>query len=147
MVWGFFKIITPFIDPVTREKLKFNEDMKAYVPPEQLWSADWGGDMDFEYEHDVYWPALNELCRERREEKKRRWEAGGKEVGELEEYLAGGTDESVKGIKYEAGKEGEKGEKGENEVSSVEEKLAETKLEDANEEATPLEAGARYALT
>lgn len=112
---------------MTREKLKFNEDMKQYVPAEQLWSADWGGDLDFEYDHGVYWAALNDKCRQRREEKIRRWEAGGKEVGELEEYLAGGTDTSVKGLKYgvpvDAG------------VVDVQEKLAETTLEETKGEA------------
>jgi len=108
---------------VTREKLKFNEDMKQYVPPEQLWSLDWGGDMDFEYDHETYWPALNELCRQKREDKFRRWEAAGKEIGESEDYLAGGTDVSVKGVKFEA-KDGKDG------VKEVEEKLAETKLEE-----------------
>lgn len=103
IVWGFFKIITPFIDPVTREKLKFNEDMKQYVPAEQLWSSDWGGDMDFEYEHDVYWPSLNELCKQRRESKLARWRAAGSIIGESEDYLAGGTDTSVTGFKYEGG--------------------------------------------
>ncbi|ODA79170.1 hypothetical protein RJ55_04762 [Drechmeria coniospora] len=101
IVWGFFKIITPFIDPVTRDKLKFNEDMKQYVPPEQLWSADWGGEMDFEYDHDVYWPALNDMCRRKRHARMARWEAAGKQIGESEEYLAGGTDESVTGFRYE----------------------------------------------
>jgi hypothetical protein len=120
-VWGFFKIITPFIDPVTREKLKFNEDMKQYVPPEQLWSMDWGGEMDFEYDHETYWPALNELCRQKREEKFRRWEAAGKEIGESEDYLTGGTDVSAKGFKFGGEKDA---------VQDVEEKLAATKLEE-----------------
>ncbi|KAJ6789228.1 hypothetical protein PWT90_05838 [Aphanocladium album] len=105
IVWGFFKIITPFIDPVTRDKLKFNEDMKQYVPAEQLWSEDWAGQMDFEYDHDTYWPALNELCRQRREAKMARWTAAGQVIGESEDYLAGGTDTSVTGFKYE-GEEG-----------------------------------------
>lgn len=122
IVWGFFKIITPFIDPVTREKLKFNEDMKQYVPPEQLWSLDWGGDMDFEYDHATYWPALNEMCKQRREERLRRWEAAGKEVGESEDYLAGGTDVSVKGVKFGG------------DVDGVAEKLAETGLESIAEQ-------------
>src|SRR5579871_4446538 len=28
----FFKLISPFIDPNTREKLKFNENLREYVP-------------------------------------------------------------------------------------------------------------------
>ncbi|OAA41661.1 CRAL/TRIO domain-containing protein [Metarhizium rileyi] len=100
IVWGFFKIIKPFMHPVTREKLKFNEDMRQFVPPSQLWSTDWNGDMDFEYDHAVYWPALIEMCRRRRDERMARWKAAGSLVGESEDYLAGGTDESVSGFRY-----------------------------------------------
>ncbi|KAI6784917.1 uncharacterized protein J7T54_008011 [Emericellopsis cladophorae] len=126
VVWGFFKIITPFIDPITREKLKFNEDMKAYVPAEHLWSEDWAGNMDFEYDHDTYWPALNEMCKQRREEKQRRWEAGGKIIGESEDYLTGGTNVSAEGVGYsmEAGKQVE-------DVDAVGEKLATVTLQDS----------------
>ncbi|KAI1861233.1 uncharacterized protein JN550_011055 [Neoarthrinium moseri] len=88
VVWGFFKLITPFIDPLTREKLKFNEDMSQYVPKEQLWT-EFMGDLNFEYDHATYWPALTKLCAERREAKRQRWEAGGKHIGELEDYLTG----------------------------------------------------------
>ena len=135
IVWGFFKIITPFIDPVTREKLKFNEDMKQYVPAEQLWSSDWGGNFDFEYDHEVYWPALNELCRKKREEKLARWIAGGKIIGESEEYLAGGTDISIKGAKYDSeqvknGDATEGKESKEKDVDELGEKLATTELKE-----------------
>ncbi|KAK8110512.1 CRAL/TRIO domain-containing protein [Apiospora kogelbergensis] len=76
MVWGFFKLITPFIDPITREKI-------------QLWK-EFGGEADFEYDHATYWPALTKMCEERRAERKEKWELGGKHIGELEDYLAGG---------------------------------------------------------
>lgn len=52
-------MITPFIDPVTKSKLKFNEDTRQHVPPQQLWK-EFSGDLDFEYDHDVYWPAFNQ---------------------------------------------------------------------------------------
>lgn len=94
LVWGFFKLITPFIDPVTRDKLKFNEDMTKYVPKEQLW-AEWGGDLQFDYEHAEYWPALVELCAQRRADRVRRWELGGKQIGELEDYLSGRVEVGV----------------------------------------------------
>ncbi|KAK1760410.1 CRAL-TRIO domain-containing protein [Echria macrotheca] len=88
VIQGFFKLITPFIDPHTREKLKFNEDMKKYVPNEQLWTT-FNGALDFEYDHAVYWPALTKLAAERREARRQRWIAGGKQIGESEDYLAG----------------------------------------------------------
>ncbi|KJZ71774.1 hypothetical protein HIM_08859 [Hirsutella minnesotensis 3608] len=125
LVSGFFKIIQPFIDPVTREKLKFNEDMKQYVPPEQLWSADWGGQLDFEYDHETYWPALHKMCQKRRDDKAARWAAAGKVIGESEEYLAGGTDVSVTGFRFENGGS----EHEETDVDAVDEKLAATRLD------------------
>ncbi|ROT38967.1 CRAL/TRIO domain-containing protein [Sodiomyces alkalinus F11] len=90
VVWGFFKLITPFIDPLTREKLKFNEDMRQYVPKEQLWAEFSDGSLEFEYDHSVYWPALVKLCEEKRASRTERWIAGGKHIGEYEDYLAGG---------------------------------------------------------
>ncbi|KAI1076317.1 CRAL/TRIO domain-containing protein [Whalleya microplaca] len=95
VVWGFFKLITPFIDPLTREKLKFNEDMTQFVPKEQLWTEFKGGELQFEYDHDVYWPALQKLCGEKRAEWVRRWEAGGKQIGEKEGYLKGHDQQGV----------------------------------------------------
>ncbi|KAI8622979.1 CRAL-TRIO domain-containing protein [Xylariaceae sp. FL1651] len=89
VVWGFFKLITPFIDPLTKEKIKFNEDMTQYVPSGQLLREYKGGELQFEYDHSVYWPALQKLCSERRAERLQRWEAGGRQIGESEDYLKG----------------------------------------------------------
>ncbi|KAL2059165.1 hypothetical protein ABVK25_000457 [Lepraria finkii] len=88
LIWGFFKIITPFIDPTTKEKMKFDEDLTKIVPPAQLLKK-FGGDVDFEYDHEKYWPALNGLAEARRKEMRERWEAGGNRVGESEEFLRG----------------------------------------------------------
>lgn len=94
VVWGFFKLITPFIDPLTREKLKFNEDMSQYVPAEHLWT-EFSGVLEFDYDHATYWPALQKMCEERRAERERRWIAGGKQIGELEDYLTGHVAQGV----------------------------------------------------
>lgn len=94
--------------------------MKQYVPAEQLWSEDWTGQMDFEYDHDTYWSTLNELCEQRREAKMARWAAAGKVIGESEDYLAGGNDVSVTGLTYEA--------IGEN--AGLDEKMAATTLDE-----------------
>lgn len=90
----FLKLITPFIDPLTRQKLHFNEDVGLYVPREQLWT-ELGGDMEFEYDHDAYWPELNRLCKERAIKHKSRWEAAGKQYGASELYLKGDDSSSL----------------------------------------------------
>lgn len=123
VVWGFFKLITPFIDPLTREKLKFNEDMRQYVPKEQLAAEFSDGDLQFEYDHSTYWPALMKLCAERREAKTQRWVAGGKLIGEHEDYLAGGKETGAGGQQPKA----------DGEVSDS--PAAETKIDDTQEAA------------
>ncbi|KAL8718637.1 MAG: hypothetical protein Q9225_004255 [Loekoesia sp. 1 TL-2023] len=89
VVWTFFKLINPFIDPATREKLKFDQDLRQFVPPSQLLET-YGGDVNFVYDHDVYWPALNELAAKKRAMMMERWVKAGKKVGESEYYLRGG---------------------------------------------------------
>lgn len=95
-IWTFFKLITPFIDPLTREKLKFNDNLRLHAPPEQLPTTH-GGDIAFEYDHAEYWPALCSLAEERRKEMEERWIRGGKRVGEYEAYLRGGLERGVGG--------------------------------------------------
>jgi hypothetical protein len=75
--------------------------MKQYVPAEQLWTT-FKGDLDFEYDHSVYWPAMIKLTTERREARKARWEAGGKHIGESEDYLSGHAPTGVAGSKQSA---------------------------------------------
>lgn len=94
IIRGFFKLITPFIDPLTRQKLKFNEDLRQHVPPGQLMKSV-GGDVEFRYDHSIYWPALNQLAEFRRNEYQERWIQGGKRIGEYENYLKGGTSPSL----------------------------------------------------
>ena len=82
-VWLFFKLITPFIDPNTRDKLKFNENLREYVPPEQLVEL-FGGDCNFEYEHETFWPEYLKLASERRDKYFARWKAAGGGIGQSE---------------------------------------------------------------
>ena len=96
-IWGFFKLITPFIDPVTREKIKFNEDYGLYVPREQL-LKEAQGKVQFEYDHAQYWPALTKLCAMKKEAYVKRWEAAGKQIGEYEMYLRGGDQKSLREV-------------------------------------------------
>jgi len=103
-VTTFFKIISPFIDPVTKEKMKFNEDLKTYIPVEQLWNK-YNGDLDFVYDHDIYWPEFNAECERRRKAARERWEAAGSRIGEYEEYLRGGNHSSLQQVSENAGEE------------------------------------------
>ncbi|KAG6842317.1 hypothetical protein C0991_010605 [Blastosporella zonata] len=90
----FYKLINPFIDPVSREKMKFN----PRVIEDNLFTGDmvmsewWGGDCDFEYVHEKYWPALVQLCESRRESWLEKWRTLGGVVGLKEwEYKGGAT--------------------------------------------------------
>ncbi|OCL07370.1 CRAL/TRIO domain protein [Glonium stellatum] len=93
-VTTFFKLISPFIDPVTKSKMKFNEPLTDHVPASQLLRTS-GGNVDFIYDHDVYWSALNALCGQKQKECHERWEIAGKKIGESEVYLNGGNEGSV----------------------------------------------------
>jgi hypothetical protein len=93
-VTAFLKLLSPFIDPVTKTKLRYNEPLTQHIPPSQLMkNAD--GEVDFKYDHSVYWPALDTLATQRRNERRERWEAAGKLIGESEIYLWGGDEKSV----------------------------------------------------
>jgi len=93
-VWLFFKLITPFIDPNTREKLKFNENLREYVPPEQLYEL-FGGDLDFEYDHKTFWPAYVNLALERKAAYFAKWKAAGGGIGQSEWDLRADTAEKT----------------------------------------------------
>lgn len=116
VIWGFFKLITPFIDPLTRQKLKFNEDLRQHVPPEHLMKSV-GGDVEFRYDHSTYWPALSQLADLRKNEYRERWIQGGKQVGEYENYLKTGNGPSLS--QQQEGSNGErKSENGETQASA-----------------------------
>ncbi|KAH7384283.1 CRAL-TRIO domain-containing protein [Phaeosphaeria sp. MPI-PUGE-AT-0046c] len=90
----FLKLIGPFIDPVTKSKIKYNEPLVDHVPASQLMAAA-GGEINFEYDHSVYWPALTKLAAERRQQRQERWEKAGTLIGESEIYLWGGEEASL----------------------------------------------------
>ena len=58
----FYKGIAPFLDPVTRDKMRFNPDLFELVPREHL-DADFGGDYRFQFDHEAYWSQLIQCVR------------------------------------------------------------------------------------
>ncbi|KAF8656275.1 hypothetical protein AX16_002711 [Volvariella volvacea WC 439] len=83
LIQTFFKLITPFIDPVTREKMKFNPDIiqDKFFAPEQAMDQWWGGSQHFVYEHEKYWPALVRLTESRIEAYFKKWKELGGKIG------------------------------------------------------------------
>lgn len=79
-VWVFLKLIGPFMDPLTREKLVYQQPPEEYIPKEQL-EAMYGGDVDFEYDHEMYWPALARIAAERRADYMTQFKLLGKKIG------------------------------------------------------------------
>ena len=77
--------------------MKFNEPLSRYVPASHL-KREFGGDADFQYDHNVYWPALCDLAARRRKDYVARWEKAGKHIGEHEMYLRGGDAKSFTGL-------------------------------------------------
>ncbi|KAF8311704.1 CRAL/TRIO domain-containing protein [Clavulina sp. PMI_390] len=108
MVVSFFlKIVMPFVDPNTREKVFLNQDViktGLYTPAEI--TTKWGGTVTFPYEHAPYWSELVRVTSLRREEEKRAWEALGGSIGISEwemkkglrnlDYTAKATDTTTK---------------------------------------------------
>jgi hypothetical protein len=99
-VTAFLKLVGPFIDPITKTKIRYNEPLTDHVPAAQL-MKNAGGECEFEYDHAAYWPALDALATARRKERRGRWEKAGKHIGESEVYLWGGDEPSI-GSKAEA---------------------------------------------
>ena len=83
---AFFKIVMPLLDPITRQKVKFNPQ----VLEDGLFTADmimkdwWGGEPEFEYVHEKYWPHLVSLCEGRVMTWTQNWRALGAKVGTSE---------------------------------------------------------------
>lgn len=92
LAWTFLKLIHPFIDPLTREKLVFDEPFSKYVPQNQLETL-YGGNLDFKYNHEAYWPVLKEITARKRRNYLERFEKFGKKIGLSEYDLRGDHDE------------------------------------------------------
>lgn len=92
--WVFLKLINPFIDPMTKEKLVFQEPFPNYIPKDQL-DSEYGGAVDFKYNHKVYWPDLAEVSIGRHEKYLERFRELGGKIG-LSEYVIRDYDHPLK---------------------------------------------------
>ncbi|KAF2736058.1 CRAL/TRIO domain-containing protein [Polyplosphaeria fusca] len=139
-VTTFLKLVSPFIDPVTKTKMRYNEPLIDHIPSSQL-MQNAGGDAEFEYDHAVYWPALDALASQRRQERRQRWEAAGKLVGESEVYLWGGEEKSVGAVEERVVEDVAKMEIKEGQKAETEVKMGEAEeKEEANAEEKKPEA-------
>jgi hypothetical protein len=83
LVNAFFKLILPFVDPVTRNKIKFNPSVvdDGLFAPDMVTSEGWGGSVMLDYVHEKYWPALVSMTNERREAWMKKWREMGGTIG------------------------------------------------------------------
>ncbi|PPQ75361.1 hypothetical protein CVT24_013148 [Panaeolus cyanescens] len=58
----FYKGISPFLDPVTRDKMRFNPDLLELIPASQL-DADFGGQNNFQFDANSYWEQIVTACK------------------------------------------------------------------------------------
>lgn len=84
----------------TRDKVRFNPsviDENLYTRPEI--TTKWGGDIEFVYEHDKYWPALLSLTEKRRSAEQAQWHELGGTVGisewDIKSVLRGLSSETL----------------------------------------------------
>lgn len=61
----------------------------------------WGGTLDFEYQHEKYWKELIKMTEERRERWKKRWRELGSSVG-TREWKYKQSDEYQEGVSLES---------------------------------------------
>lgn len=89
---AFLRLIYPFIDPLTRQKLVFDAEFSDFCPREQL-DKEFNGLVDFNYNHKVYFPALVKIAAARRAKYMERFTKFGGVVGLSEVDLRGDLDE------------------------------------------------------
>ncbi|KZT27509.1 CRAL/TRIO domain-containing protein [Neolentinus lepideus HHB14362 ss-1] len=58
----FYKGISPFLDPVTRDKIRFNPNLLDLIPKEQLYK-EFGGEFDYEFDFESYWEQICSTCK------------------------------------------------------------------------------------
>ena len=94
----FFKVIMPFVDPITREKVHFNPKVlqEGFFQADQL-KKQFGGDREFEYVHEKYWPELLRMSGQRKTMWMEKWRELGGRVGLKEWDFKDGYSEKMVG--------------------------------------------------
>ncbi|TKA57499.1 hypothetical protein B0A53_00730 [Rhodotorula sp. CCFEE 5036] len=108
--FAFYKLVSPFVDPVTKEKIRFLEkpDATSLIPANQLQKI-FGGEINLEYDHASYFPALTKLCLERKAANLERWRQYGNDRCGLDEavirgaYVPGEKHDPTKGVAEKEG--------------------------------------------
>ncbi|KIP08246.1 hypothetical protein PHLGIDRAFT_23659 [Phlebiopsis gigantea 11061_1 CR5-6] len=95
MLNAFYKLITPLVDPVTRDKMRFNPKavQDGLFARDAVW-REFGGAVEFQYEHKTYWPAFVQLAEERRARMMERWRELGARIGLREWEMKDGRTEA-----------------------------------------------------
>ncbi|KAF8968123.1 CRAL-TRIO domain-containing protein [Flammula alnicola] len=109
LVNAFFKVVMPLVDPITRQKVKFNpEIIKDGLFTSDMVMKEWNGDHHFEYNHEKYWPDLVSMCEERVTAWMKNWRELGAEVGASEwAYKKGGASRHENDTVSDEDKKGE----------------------------------------
>jgi hypothetical protein len=84
LINAFFKLISPFIDPITRNKMKFNPkpiDDGLFTADELFKDGGWGGSRHFVWDHEKYWKPFVQMCAEIKAKQMARWRKLGARVG------------------------------------------------------------------
>ncbi|KAJ9474391.1 4-nitrophenylphosphatase [Pseudozyma hubeiensis] len=55
---AFFTALGPFLDPITKDKIRFNANLADFVPAEQLDAEFTGGKYNYEWDFQKYWSTL-----------------------------------------------------------------------------------------
>ncbi|GAA5954211.1 hypothetical protein JCM21900_006963 [Sporobolomyces salmonicolor] len=92
--FAFYRLVSPFVDPITKEKIRFLDkpDATSLIPSQQLQTI-FGGDINLQYDHSVYFPALTKLCMERKAANLNRWRKWGEGRCGLDEAVIRGARE------------------------------------------------------
>ncbi|CAH7668477.1 cral trio domain-containing protein, partial [Phakopsora pachyrhizi] len=93
--WGFYKLVKPFLDSRTAEKIEFDPVLTDLVPAEQLPKEPFGGDLDFEYDHGSYFSLLVKLTDQRRKDILERYQRFGENKIGVSEALLRGREPEV----------------------------------------------------